>query len=213
MTDETPPRNPPPTFVDGADRCVNCGAALSGEQRYCVSCGERRGKPRFTLAPSEAAAEAPTTVTPPPAKVPRSSSPATVVAGVGTLLLAMGVGVLIGHNTASTPKQLAAASPTVVTVGGAGAGAGATTAAASAGSGARSGAGRSPGKSRGHRNAQKNSSKPTAQQAAKASSAASKVLGSSQKNLPPATVTVGQKGHGPGFNKKSGKFDGSFFGQ
>jgi len=30
--------------------------------------------------------------------------------------------------------------------------------------------------------------------------------------LPPATVTVGQTGHGPGYNK-TGKFDGSFFGQ
>ena len=65
---------------------------------------------------------------------------------------------------------------------------------------------------RGSQRASPAKSKPSAAQAAKASQAASKVLGSS-KALPPATVTEGQTGSGPGFNKKSHKFDGSFFGQ
>src|SRR5580692_11620824 len=46
------------------DRCVNCGAPLSSDQRYCVVCGERRGAARFTLpvaaaAPAEPASSSP----------------------------------------------------------------------------------------------------------------------------------------------------------
>src|SRR5450432_3902940 len=35
------------------DRCVSCGAPMSSDQRYCVACGERRGKPRFSLSAGE----------------------------------------------------------------------------------------------------------------------------------------------------------------
>ncbi|MFZ0388585.1 MAG: zinc-ribbon domain-containing protein, partial [Solirubrobacteraceae bacterium] len=51
---------PPPSFAGNAeaptenlvagtmgDRCVNCGAPLSSDQRYCINCGERRGAARF----------------------------------------------------------------------------------------------------------------------------------------------------------------------
>jgi hypothetical protein len=127
---------------------------------------------------------------------------------VGTLLLAMGVGVLIGRNSASNvnARPVQAAAPTVVTVGG-----GAGTA-STAHTGPSKPA-KKTSKSKGAKGKSKanNASKPTAAQAAKASNAASKVLGSSNKNLPPATVTVGQTGHGPGYDK-SGKFNGSFFG-
>ena len=131
------------------------------------------------------------------------------MAGVGTLLLAMGVGVLIGRNSAEAvnARPVQAAAPTVVTVGG-GAGTGTTVA-----TGPSRSAKKTP-KFKGAKGRSKasNASKPTAAQAAKASNAASKVLGSSNKNLPPSTVTVGATGHGPGYNK-TGKFDGSFFGQ
>jgi hypothetical protein len=193
------------------DGCVTCGTPLSSDQRYCVSCGERRGRPRFSLPaggaqgvpPSpESAAPGP----PPPPRPSRASSGTTVVAGVGTLLLAMGVGVLIGRNSANTVPQGQAAAPTVVTVG---AGGTATTAA-----GGPSTSHKKTSKSKGTK-AKSNSkahaaAKPTAAQAKSAQAAASKVLGSNA-NLPPATVTVGATGHGPGYNK-SGHFDGSFFG-
>ncbi len=187
---------------------------MSSDQRYCVACGERRGRPRFSL-PATGTADAPpsTELAPvsaslPAPRGPRASSGTTIVAGVGTLLLALGVGVLIGRNSASTvnARPVQAAAPTVVTVGG-GAGTG-TTAARPTSKTAKKSA-----KSKGTKGKVKadNAAKPTAAQAAKASNAASKVLGSSNKNLPPATVTVGQTGHGPGYNK-TGKFDGSFFG-
>jgi hypothetical protein len=190
------------------DRCVSCGTPLTSDQRYCVNCGERRGKARFTLPPSEpTTSEALAAAPPPPPRAPRASPGTTIVAGVGTLLLAMGVGVLIGRDSSNmTPRTVAAAAPTVVTVaGGAASGSSATTSSAQIGKKSSTGKGKSSkGKS--------GKGKPSAAQAAKASQAASKVLGSS-KALPPATVTEGQTGSGPGFNKKSHKFDGSFFGQ
>jgi hypothetical protein len=206
---EQPAKQPLVSSAAG-DRCVSCGTPLTSDQRYCVACGERRGKARFALpagpaATAELATPGPTV---PSSRPPRASSGTTVVAGVGTLLLAMGVGVLIGRNSADNvnAKPVQAAAPTVVTVGGGG-GAGTGTTAASTGTGkSTKKSSKSKGKGKG-----KQASKPTAAQAAKASAAASKVLGSN-KNLPPATVTVGQTGHGPGYNK-SGKFDGSFFGQ
>src|ERR1700743_1398390 len=49
------------TLVAGTvgDRCVNCGAPLSSDQRYCINCGERRGAARFSL-PATAAVVAET---------------------------------------------------------------------------------------------------------------------------------------------------------
>jgi hypothetical protein len=190
---------------------------MSSDQRYCVACGERRGKPRFSIpagggagaAPSSEVATVGASASPPVSRVSRASSGTTIVAGVGTLLLAMGVGVLIGRNSAGNVnnRPVQAAAPTVVTVGG-GAGTGTTAASATNKSAKKT------SKSKGAKGKSKatNASKPTAAQAAKASNAASKVLGSSNKNLPPATITVGQTGHGPGYSK-SGKFNGSFFGQ
>jgi hypothetical protein len=197
------------------DRCVSCGTPLSSDQRYCVACGERLGKPRFSLPAGGTAGSLPSSErtdtaasSPPAPRAPRASSGTTIVAGVGTLLLAMGVGVLIGRNSANNvnAKPVQAAAPTVIHVSG---GTGNGTAAAGPTTPAKrsSKSATHEGKSKA-----KNASKPTAAQAAKASDAASKVLGSSNKNLPPATVTVGQTGHGPGYDK-SGKFDGSFFGQ
>jgi hypothetical protein len=105
------------TSVAG-DRCSNCQTPLAPDQRYCVNCGERRGGARFSkemlsapAAPAAAAAAAP-----PRRQHPRFSSATTLVAGVLTLLVAMGVGVLIGHySNNSTPQR---AADQVITVGG-----------------------------------------------------------------------------------------------
>lgn len=206
---------PSQTLVSGTvgDRCVGCGAPLSSDQRYCVNCGERRGAPRFTLptAVAEEPAAAPPRRREP--RGPRVSSAATLVAGVGTLLLAMGVGVLIGHTTSNATRTAAAAPTQVIRVGG---GSGASR--SESASGSRSSSRRSSRRARRHRsvsNTRRTTTAPKVTQAAakKESSAAAKVLGGSAKNVPPPTVTVGQKGSGAGFNKKTHKFDGSFFGQ
>jgi hypothetical protein len=104
------------------DTCSNCGAQLAPDQRYCVECGERRGKPRFSLASGSAAASQ-RDVAPRASgrwSSLRASSSATLVAGIATLLLAMGVGVLIGHSNGGKSQAQ------VITVNG-GSGAAATT--------------------------------------------------------------------------------------
>lgn len=235
---------PTEALVAGAvgDRCVNCGAPLSSDQRYCVNCGERRGQPRFTLAQQQKSAPADTApLAPPPGLLrksrilggatPRMSGGATLVAGVGTLLLAMGVGVLIGHNSAGTNNSKAAAAPQVIRLQDGGssssgasttAGTGGSAGSSSSGSSTSGGGSHAKHKSSGgskHKSGSGSHKKSASASVAKApppvvvhkaAQAASKVLGGS--NTPPPTVTQGQKGSGPGFNKKTHKFDGSFFG-
>lgn len=186
------------------DRCAACGTPMATDQKYCLNCGERRGKARFPLSTSVAApaAAAPPTASRPPKKQ-RFSSSTALVAGVGTLLLAMGVGVLIGRTDNGSSKN-ANAPAQIITVGGS-SGSSSPSAAAATTKGKAKAA-----KAKGKKT--KAAAKPTVnkQQAAKAQAAASKVLGSS-KNLPPPTVTQGQAGHGAGYTK--GHFTGTFFGQ
>jgi len=181
------------------DRCVACGAPLAGDQRYCVNCGERRSKPRFALPETAPAAQVVTTTSRRPPRRPRAPAGGTMVAGVGTLLLAMGVGVLIGRTNHPAPAP-APAKTQVVYLGGSNGSSGSSTASTATGKKSKSG---SKSKAKSH-----SAPRPSKAAAAKASAAASKVLGS--KNLPPATVTVGQSGKGPGFTK--GHFTGTFFG-
>lgn len=111
----------------GADaHCANCGAPLAADQRYCLECGERRmpmssvlldGSPLRRDAPASAPAPPPARPPAPPgadAGGPQRNTTLTVIAGVGVLLLAMGVGVLIGR--AGAPKQTAAPAASVITV-------------------------------------------------------------------------------------------------
>jgi hypothetical protein len=97
----------------GGDRCQVCEAGLTPEQRYCVECGTRRGKPRFTAPkPREQGSPAALVVT--SASGGRRISNAALAAAVAIVLLALGIGFLIGD---------AASSQTVhVTVAGASAG-------------------------------------------------------------------------------------------
>jgi hypothetical protein len=175
------------------DRCVACGAPLSSDQRYCVNCGERRNKPRFSLPEAAPAPEVATTARR-PSRRPRTSSGGTLVAGVGTLLLAMGVGVLIGHTNTSSAARTSSPKDQIVYLNGSSPN---STAAAS-----------TPSSKTGKKSGSKSKSKSNSPTGKKATAAASKVLGG--KNLPPSTVTVGQSGHGPGY--QHGHFTGTFFG-
>lgn len=92
-----------------AESCAACGAPLAVDQRYCLECGERRtpmssvllgGPPRGDSPPPSPATVPP--VPGSPAAAQRSNT-VSALAGVGVLLLAMGVGVLIGHSANSKP--------------------------------------------------------------------------------------------------------------
>ncbi len=199
-------------------RCVNCDAPLAPDQRYCVQCGQRRGRSRFAVA---RAAEMRQTPASPRGNPPgrRGSSGTTVVAGIATLVLAMGVGVEIGRSTNQSPAPAPRAQ--VITVdsgggGGAGTATSATTttaASASAPSGRSHARGASHSKRSGHTGqvAAAPAPKPTAKAVQKASSAASGVLGagSGQSN---ATVTTGQSCSAGSAGCQGGHFTGNYFG-
>jgi len=123
------------------------------------------------------------------------SASTTLVAGVGTLLLAMGIGVLIGRSApagskGSGPVQVLAAPSS---------GTAATGSTAGAGSGTEAGQGvAAPGTRKAGSSAAGKGGKPTAK--------------APKAKLPPAkVVTVGSPGKGPGYEK--GHFTGNFFGK
>jgi hypothetical protein len=181
------------------DRCSNCQNPLASDQRYCVNCGARRGKPRFTFD-SLAAQSAPTDAPERPQHHrTRISAATTLVAGIATLLLAMGVGVLIGHNSNNTTRASAPAQ--VITVGSGGA----TGVASSAGGTA---ALKKHGKVKKVKAVVVHLTAKTLQ---KANAAANKVFGNNGGALVsnPTQQVGGACSGGAGCN--NGKFDGNFF--
>ncbi|GAC1438883.1 MAG: hypothetical protein NVSMB51_15720 [Solirubrobacteraceae bacterium] len=81
-----------------AERCRSCGTPLATDQRYCLECGEARTP--FAPPVAAVAAPAPRAATGflPPL---RDNSAMAALAAIGCLLLAMGVGVLIGRSGGS----------------------------------------------------------------------------------------------------------------
>lgn len=129
--------------VQGTEPCPHCGTPLALDQRYCLECGAPRtylsGMLLDRMRSSAAAQPAPGQPLQPPtpgaagvlAAAPPSSesstwqrgSVLTLIAGIGVLLLAMGVGVLIGRSGGSSGSS----APQIVTVPAAAAGAASTT--------------------------------------------------------------------------------------
>lgn len=109
----------------GGDQCPACGSPMLPDQRYCLACGARRGDPRLPFMdavvfmdamkqPQPAAAAAAPAAQ--PDHRPWMSANASLVAGVATLVLAIGVGVMIGRSGDGGTN--AAAAPQVIRVGG-----------------------------------------------------------------------------------------------
>jgi hypothetical protein len=180
-----------PTMIASIrEQCSACAAAMASDQRYCVECGERRGPARVPLmeAIAKRSEQAPTPRR--PSWRAGMSVNSTLIAGIGTLLLAMGIGVLIGRtgNTSAktTPAQV------VTIAGGAPAATGTTASAPTTSSGSptsttKAGGTHTPG-------TPTSTPKSTTKKAALP---------------PPKPVTVGTPGHGPGY--ENGKFTGNFF--
>lgn len=192
-----------------SDRCSNCGTPLASDQRYCISCGERRGKARFADAPATEAAPA---VPPPPGvreRRPRLSAATTLVTGVATLLLAMGVGVLIGQNEAGNTGRQAAATPQIIKVNVGGGGSGANV--ASTGSAGPSGFTHRSGGKGSPATTKVRTVHLTKKVTQAVNQAATNVVGS-QSKLAPATVQVGGKCQSGQAGCQSGTFTGNFFG-
>jgi hypothetical protein len=171
------------------DQCTSCGAPLAPDQRYCVQCGQRRGQSRLPVAQPVAIRESGGGRG---SRIPHFGVNTALIAGVGTLLLAMGVGVLIGRSGQKDSPSRAASPVQVVTVGGGAAGTATTSATAAGGKAAKS----------------KSSGKGASSAAAAA--AAKKIKGTDIKLPKKSVVKVGSPGSGPGYQK--GKFTGNFFG-
>jgi hypothetical protein len=177
-----------PLMAASSERCPNCGAGMAPDQRYCIQCGERRSGgglrdalPRTQTTPVAAA---------PPRRL-RMSANSNLIAGIATLLIAMGVGVLIGrtgdHSSKSagtTPYQV------VIPANAAGGTAAATTGTTSAST--------------------KSASTKSKSAKKKASSTTS---GTTKAKLPPPVVKVGSKCTAGAKGCQKGKFTGNFFGQ
>jgi hypothetical protein len=114
----------------GNESCPNCGARMAADQRYCLNCGHRRGDPRLPFMDAVTFMESmnapPGGATPPPPPSAsgggssRMNANAALIAGVATLVLAIGVGFLIGRSGHNNNAPAAAAAPQIIKVGGGG---------------------------------------------------------------------------------------------
>jgi hypothetical protein len=188
---------------------------MAPDQRYCLACGSRRGDPRLPFMDAVVFMEAmrrPQTAgvaTSAPAKKSSRISPnASLVAGVATLILAIGVGVLIGRSGEHGSSQVANTTPQVITVEGGGAG----TETASGSSAAKGGEAK---KSTGGTGSKKAAEKKAEIGSSGASKATEEVLKpAAGVKLPPPTTKVGEKCEkGTAGCSSSGEFNGSFFGE
>ena len=136
------------------EQCPACGALMAADQRYCLECGQRRGEPRLPFMDAvvlmDVVVKGPSKAPPAPPRQrrPRLSANATLIAGIGTLLLALGIGVLIGRSGNHTNSG-ASSTPVVVKVPGSGEATGTTAQTnTGAGSGANTAAKASESKSK-----------------------------------------------------------------
>lgn len=176
--------------------CAACGATLAPDQRYCVECGQRRGPTRPPFLEGLGGQPTQSAAAPPPKRKPRISPNTALIAGIGTLMLAMATGVLIGRTSAPSTKNApieyvnapaASGTPTTTT------GSATTPTSTTEGSSSTNSSGTKAG----------GSSKTSS------SAAAAKVLKGS--NAPKQSVVKpGTAGKGPGYQK--GHFTGKFFG-
>jgi hypothetical protein len=151
-----------------------------------------------------------------PPRGQRVSSGTTLVAGVGVLLLAIGLGVLIGrlgHNNSSNQKASAPPVQVVTVQGGGGGGGAASTATTTTPTHTTAAATTAPKGLTGKlKTAAENKAPPSKAVQQKATQAAGKVLGSSN-NLAPPTQKVGGSCSNSQAGCQNKKFTGNFFGQ
>lgn len=198
--------------VPGGDQCASCGAPLAVDQRYCLRCGQRRGDPRLPFMDAVVLMDAVQRTQqgpppPPPAKKRRGgiSPNAALITGIGVLLLALGLGVLIGRSGSNGTTASAPAAPQVITVNEGGGSSGGAEDGGAAANGGSTGSTKAP--------------KTKKEKAAKAKEAetqagAEEVLKpEGDVKLPPAKVQPGGKCPPGSAGCEGGEFTGEFFGE
>lgn len=184
---------------------------MAADQRYCLECGKRRGDPRlpfmdaviFMDALKRQPEVAGAAVAPPAERRSRMTANASLIAGVATLVLAIGVGVMIGQSGDGGGSVASAPAPQIIKVGGGGE---ETATAANSGGGEIGGKG---GK------AKKAKAPPEkAIDNSGTSEAAAEVLKpAGDVKLPPPTVQKGGKCESGAAGCEGGEFTGDFFGE
>ncbi len=120
-TEPLAPVDPQPVLGLHGEPCASCGAPLAADQRYCLSCGMRRAGTRLPfrdiLAEPQSAVTAEGPASAKPRADPSRGGTLAALAGLGVVLLALGMGVLIGH--AGQGGAPADTTPQVINVGGA----------------------------------------------------------------------------------------------
>lgn len=182
---------------------------MAADQRYCLECGLRRGDPRLPFMDAvvfmdaikrPVAAGAPASAT--PERRSRMTANASLIAGVATLVLAIGVGVMIGQSGDNGSSVASAPAPQIIRVGGGGE---ETATASSAGGGSEIG---------GKGKAKKAKAPEKAVDSSGTSEAAAEVLKpAGDVKLPPPTVQPGGKCESGASGCKDGEFTGEFFGE
>ncbi len=203
----------PTSAVPGGDQCANCGAPLAVDQRYCLQCGQRRGDPRLPFMDAVVLMDAVKRTQqgpppPPPAKKQRSgiSPNAALITGIGVLLLALGLGVLIGRSGNSGTTASAPATPQVITVNGGGG--------SSSGAAEESGGGANGGSTGSTKAPKSKKEKAAKAKEAETQAGAEEVLKpEGNVKLPPAKVQPGGKCESGAAGCKNGEFTGEFFGE
>jgi hypothetical protein len=178
---------------------------MASDQRYCLNCGQRRGDPRLPFMDAVVLMDAvnrPAQAPAPPAKKKRRSgvSPnAALITGIGVLLLALGIGVLIGRSGHQEVAQTSSA-PIVIHSGGGEAEATASKGKTTTGGGAA--------------NAKTKKQKEAAAKAAEAHPAAEEIIKPTNGvKLAPPTVKPGDKCESGAAGCENGEFTGNFFGE
>jgi hypothetical protein len=175
-----------PAVSSTGAHCAACGAPLAPDQRYCVECGQRSGPTRPPFLEHVVEPQQASSSSSPPRRKLRIHPNTALIAGIGTLMLAMATGVLIGRTSAPTSSKgipvqyIAAPTGSVPST---------TSTTPSSAEGGSGGGGHSSSK-------------------ASPSNVAAKIL--KGKAPPKAVVKVGTPGRGPGYQK--GHFTGKFFG-
>jgi hypothetical protein len=197
-------------MATSGDQCPTCKAHMATDQRYCLNCGHRRGDPRLPFMDAvvfmDAVNRQRDAAPPPPPgdRKPRLSANASLIAGIATLVLAIGVGVLIGRSGESSAPSAAAPATQVIKVGGGGEEETAPTTPEEVG-----GAGKGKAKS--------SSAKKTQEKGEAGATGASKASEEILKPKVPQAKPEAQVGEkceqGTAGCGKSGKFEGNFFGE
>jgi hypothetical protein len=86
--------------------CPNCNALTASDQRYCLNCGQRLAEPRVEFRHALGLAPVPATGSGTPSRWDQRT-PVVTVSAIAAVLLALGVGIVIGRGNGPTSSPRA----------------------------------------------------------------------------------------------------------